>query len=151
MSREWYDEVRLISSAKQQRSLGAFELAPLIDVVLMLVIFSLMVTGFIYTPGIHVDLPHIKDGNAIRGKSYVLTLTADEKVYVQDEEEPIVLLEQVSAELQEFARQTSEGTVIIKADYAVRHGYLMRILALVRDAGIKSIAFAGEIDRQEKK
>ena len=146
MSREWYDEVRLISSEKQQRSLGAFELAPLIDVVLMLVIFSLMVTGFIYTPGIHVELPHISAGNAIRGKSFTLTLTADEKVYVEAEKEPIVLLEQVNTELQDFARNSPEGTVIIKADYAVRHGYLLQILTLIRDAGIKSIAFAGEID-----
>lgn len=144
MSREWYDEVRLISTAKQQRSLGAFELAPLIDVVLMLVIFSLMVTGFIYTPGMHVELPAMHDPNIIRGRNITLTLTADEKVYIEGETVPILLLEQVSAELHDFARRFPDGTVVIKADYAVRHGYLMRILSLIRGAGIRSISFAGE-------
>ncbi len=143
MNRSWLEEVRLISSARLSRTLGAFELAPLIDVVLMLVIFSLMVTGFIYVPGMQIDLPTVTDPNAIRGRTLTLTVTREEQVYIEDAARPVALRETITSQLRDFCRHHPDGVVLIRADYNVRHGYLMQLMELVRDAGLRKIAFEG--------
>ena len=145
MSSKWLDEVYAITSSRRSRTLGAFELAPLVDVILMLVIFSLMVTGFIYTPGVQVDLPVVSDPDAIKGRTLTLTVTREEQVYIQNELQPVALRDAISANLLSFYRLNPEGVVLIKADYNVRHGFLLELMGLIRDAGLRKIAFAGSL------
>ncbi len=137
----WLEEVQVVSSSRLSRSLSAFELAPLVDVILMLVIFSLMVTGFIYTPGIRVDLPIAADSNIIRGRTLNLTITQNEKVFIEGEAAPIVIDEAILSYLLDYKKYHPDGVVLIKADYNVRHGYLLKILELVRKSGLHKIAF----------
>jgi len=139
--KSWLEEVQVVSSSRLSRSLGAFELAPLVDVILMLVIFSLMVTGFIYTPGIQVDLPVVSKSNIIRGRTLNLTVTQKEQVYIDGEVAPVIIEEAILSYLNEYKKYHPEGTVLIKADYNVRHGYLMKLMELVRKSGLQKIAF----------
>ena len=141
MNKSWLEEVRLISSSRRSRTLGAFELAPLVDVILMLVIFSLMVTGFIYTPGIKVDLPAVSKPNALRGRTLTVTITSDEKIYLKNSSEPISSMENLISRLKKFAEQTRDGIVILKADTKVQHGFLMELMGKIRSAGVREIAF----------
>lgn len=148
MSNRWLEEVRLITGSRRSRTLGAFELAPLIDVILMLVIFSLMVTGFIYQPGIQVDLPAISDPDAIKGRTLNLTVTREEQVYIGSDQTPVALREAISGRLISFYRLNPEGVVLIKADYNVRHGYLIELMELIRDSGLRKISFAGTLGQE---
>jgi len=144
MNKSWLEEVRLISSSRQSRTLGAFELAPLVDVILMLVIFSLMVTGFIYTPGIQIDIPTVSKPNAIHGRTFTVTITKGEKIYVGNSAEPVSSRELLLSQLKKFAEQTREGIVILKADYNVKHGFLMKLMEDIRSADVRKIAFEGK-------
>ncbi len=144
MNKSWLEEVRLISSSRQSRTLGAFELAPLVDVILMLVIFSLMVTGFIYTPGIQIDIPSVSNPNAIRGRTFTITITKGEKIYIENSEKSIESRDILLSKLKEFANQTRDGIVILKADYNVKHGFLMKLMEDIRSADVRKIAFEGK-------
>jgi len=144
MNKSWLEEVRLISSSRQSRTLGAFELAPLVDVILMLVIFSLMVTGFIYTPGIQIDIPAVSNPNAIHGRTFTVTITKEEKIYIGNSESPVVSRDILVSQLKKFADQTREGIVILKADYNVKHGFLMKLMEDIRSANVRKIAFEGK-------
>lgn len=137
----WLEEVQVVSSSRLSRSLSAFELAPLVDVILLLVVFSLMVTGFIYTPGIQVDLPTVSNSNIIRGKTLKFTVTKNEQIFIDDNATPVVINEAIISYLNDYKKLHPEGTVLIKADYNVRHGYLMKIMELIRNSGLKNIAF----------
>jgi biopolymer transport protein ExbD len=148
MSSSWLEEVRLITSSRRSRALDAFEMAPLIDVILMLVIFSLMVTGFIYQPGIQVDLPAITDPDAVKGQPLTLTVTREEQVYIGSEQQPVALREAISSQLLSFYRLNPEGIVLIKADYNVRHGYLLELMEMIRDAGLRKISFGGSLGQE---
>ena len=144
MNKSWLEEVRLISSSRQSRTLGAFELAPLVDVILMLVIFSLMVTGFIYTPGIQIDIPAVSAPNAIRGRTFTVTITEGEKIYIGNSQEQVKSRDILLSQLKEFAGQTREGIVVLKADYNVKHGFLMKLMEDIRSADVRKIAFEGK-------
>ena len=143
MNKSWLEEVRLISGSRRSRALGAFELAPLVDVILMLVIFSLLVTGFIYTPGIQVDLPAVSKPNVIHGRTFTVTITKGEAIYIENSEEPIVSMDDLILQLKEFAERTRDGIVVLKADYNVKHGFLMKLMENIRSAGVRKIAFEG--------
>ena len=144
MSKRWLEEVYSVSAGRRGRTLGAFELAPLIDVMLMLVIFSLMVTGFIFQPGIQIDLPAMANPDPVRGRTLTLTVTRERQIYVNEDTRPLAMREALSAHLREFARHSPEGCVLIKADYAVSHGYLMQLMELIRDNGLRRIAFGSD-------
>ena len=144
MNKSWLEEVRLISGSRRSRALGAFELAPLVDVILMLVIFSLLVTGFIYTPGIQVDLPAVSKPNVIHGRTFTVTITKGEAIYIENSEEPIVSMDDLILQLKEFAERTRDGIVVLKADYNVKHGFLMKLMENIRSAGVRKIAFEGK-------
>ena len=144
MNKSWLEEVRLISSSRRSRALGAFELAPLVDVILMLVIFSLLVTGFIYTPGIQVDIPAISKPNVIQGRTFIVTITKGETIYIGNSEEPIISTDDLILQLKEFAERTRDGIVVLKADYNVKHGFLMKLMENIRSAGVRKIAFEGK-------
>ena len=143
MNKSWLEEVRLISSSRRSRALGAFELAPLVDVILMLVIFSLMVTGFIYTPGIQVDIPAISNPNVIQGRTFTITITKGEIIYIRNSGEPIASMDNLTLQLKEFAERTRDGIVVLKADSNVKHGFLMKLMDKIRSAGVRKIAFEG--------
>jgi biopolymer transport protein ExbD len=144
MTRRWVDEIHTMSAARLSRALGAFELAPLVDVMLMLVIFSLMVTGFIFEPGIQINLPALANPDAIRGRTMTLKITRERQIYVNESTRPLAMREALSAHLREFARHSPEGRVVIKADYAVSHGYLLELMELIRDNGLRRIAFGSD-------
>ena len=149
MNKSWLEEVRLISSSRRSRALGAFELAPLVDVILMLVIFSLMVTGFIYTPGIQIDIPSISTPNVIQGRTFIITITKNEEIYIENSDKPIVSRKVLLSQLKEFAEQTREGIVLLRADCNVKHGFLMKLMEDIRSADVRKIAFEG-VDNDKK-
>lgn len=147
MNKSWLEEVRLISSSRRARTLGAFELAPFVDVVLMLVIFAMMVNGFIYTPGVQVNIPAVSKPNAIHGKTFVITITKDEKIYIGNSAAPVSSRENLISQIKEFGERTMGGVVVLKADYDVKHGFLIKLMEDVRSTGVRKIAFQSSLKK----
>lgn len=148
MTRSWYEQVRQ-SSQRASLILGALDMAPLMDVALLLVIFALIMAGFVFQPAVYVELPTVARPDAARGRTLTLAITADEQVFVFDSTfptreaaRPILLRDALAARLSDFYHRDPDGLVLIKADYRVRHGVLLHIMEMIRDAGLRRIAFA---------
>ena len=107
-----------------------------------------MVTGFIYQPGVQVDLPSVTDPDAVKCKPLTMTVTREEQVYIGNEQHPVAIREAISGQLLSFYRLNPEGVVLIKADYNVRHGYLMELMEMIRDSGLRKISFAGSLGQE---
>ena len=133
------------------RVLGLFDVAPLMDVMLMLVIFALMVSGFVFPSGVAIDVPEVTSAEVLRGAACTLTVTRDERLFLKDPgrtpaEQALPLVADVlRSNLREFQRSNPDGMVIINADVDVHHGYLLRVLEIVRDSGLRHIAFGGTL------
>ncbi|NLF39852.1 biopolymer transporter ExbD [bacterium] len=145
MTSNWRDEYVPSMPWHRSISIGAVDLAPVLNVVLLLVIFSLMATGFIYQPGVQIDIPVVRNPDAIRGRTLTLTITRDERVYVSGTAQPLVLREAILSQLREFKRHHPDGVVILRADSNVRHGFLLSLVEMVREAGLRRIAFGGAL------
>ena len=116
------------------------DMTPLIDVVLMLVIFFMLTTSFEMSPGIEVDLPQ---GRSVqeepRERDTVITLTEAGGVYYQDAR---VSLDTLKATLLRTKRQKPGLRVVVNADKHVSHGRVVEIMDMAKGMGIDRIAIA---------
>lgn len=117
----------------------ALDMTPLIDVVLMLVIFFMLTTTFVLAPGIKVDLPQ---GQAVQqpgDRDAIVLITADGTVYYQDKK---VELDALRAMLQARLQRQPVARVVIKADKKAQHGRVVAVMDLAKTLGIDKLAIA---------
>jgi biopolymer transport protein ExbD len=117
----------------------ALDLTPLIDVVLMLVLFFMLTTTFVLSPGVQVDLPQGSSLQQPRESDAIITITKDGAVYFQDAQ---VSLETLQAVLQRAKSQQPGLRVVIKADTVVQHGRVVEVMDMAKLVGIERLAIA---------
>lgn len=120
---------------------GPFSLAPLVDVVLLLLIFFLLGSTFVMQPGVQIDLPDGLTGLGSPHGRRVLTVTAAGEIYFDDQ---LMDLAALSGSLEAFARKGVDQTVVIKADVRVPHGTVMEVLRRVLSSGLDAVVASRE-------
>ncbi|HEX5132760.1 MAG TPA: biopolymer transporter ExbD [Candidatus Krumholzibacteria bacterium] len=116
-------------------------LTSLIDVLFLLLIFFIVSTTFVSQPAISLQLPTAEHAEATRQTPVVVYINAEGKVYLNDEPIEIALFEQ--ALISRLADQI-EKAVVLKADSRVSHGDVIRVLDLIKGAGVKKLVVATE-------
>ena len=118
---------------------GPLDMAPLVDVILLLLIFFLLTSSFVFQPGIVVDPP--SPGQSKGGANdtrYVVTATAGltPQIFFNDRATDLVKLR---VELARIARSEPRGVVVIRADRELRHGVVAQILDAVVQNGLSAV------------
>jgi biopolymer transport protein ExbD len=114
---------------------------PLVDTLLVLLIFVLLLGAFAIQPGIRVRLPEAALREEEPKQDLVLILTRENGLYLN--EDPLQLGE-LRARLQERLRDRHDGVVIIKADKEVLHGRVVEVMDIAKGAGAVRLAIATE-------
>ena len=117
----------------------ALELTPLVDVVLMLVIFFMLTTTFVVGTGIQVDLPQGRAVEQPHQSDAIITLTKEGRLYYQDAR---VSLEKLRAALQQTYQQQPGMRLVIEADTQVQHGQVVEVMDMAKLVGIERLAIA---------
>ncbi len=108
------------------------DLVPMIDVVFQLVIFFMVSTTFILTPGINLALPESTTAEPVAAAKIVITVASEEEVYLNKDK---VELESLVPLLKEMRGGAEEGSVIVEGDQQVSYSLLIRVLDVLRSAG----------------
>lgn len=116
---------------------GQLDIAPLIDVVFLLLIFFMLTSNFVLQPGISVSLPKAITSEVISSENVVVTLTGQDLIFLN--EKPITINDLV-ARLKEAARDGK--TVLLRADINASLGRVVEIWDLCREFGIPQINIA---------
>jgi biopolymer transport protein ExbD len=114
-------------------------MTPLIDVVLMLVIFFMLTTTFVLAPGIKVDLPQGRSLQRTREGDAIVIITKDGTVYYQNER---IDLETLPSVLRQARQQQPDLRLVIKADKSTRHGQVVEVMDMAKGVGIERLAIA---------
>jgi len=123
------------------------DVTPLIDIIFQLVLFFMVSTNFVTSPGIEVDLPRSSSQTVLREKQEVkLWITEDGAVAL---DETVVSWSELGAALKTKSREAPDTLVIIKADQAVGHGRVVAIMDLARSVGLDRLAIATEANGPE--
>jgi biopolymer transport protein ExbD len=131
-----------VKFAVRRRAELVVDITPLIDIIFQLVLFFMVSTTFVTTPGIEVELPRSSSDVILREKAEVrVWVTAEGSVLV--DEQPVDWAGLEGA----FRRAMQEDTatlVVIKADKSVGHGRVVAVMDLARSMGLSNLAIATE-------
>jgi len=117
-----------------------FDLTPLIDVVLHLVIFFMLTTTFTNLESrIKVNLPTSDFATVEPSKNITVTITENNTIYFNGKLiDPLKITENVATEL----KNDPKKMVVLEADRNVLHGKVIKVMDLIKKGGADIIAIA---------
>lgn len=118
------------------------DVTPLIDIIFQLVLFFMVSTTFVTSPGIQVDLPRSSAQTVLQEKQDVnVWITDDGAVYLDDKPVDLAALR---AAFREAVARDPNTVVVVKADQNVGHGRVVMVMDLARSMGLARLAIATE-------
>lgn len=111
------------------------DLIPMIDVVFQLVVFFMVSSTFLLTPGISIELPDSSTAEPVVMTRLVVTVVSGEEIYLNRERHTLETLEEGLAA---FEGRDIES-VIIEGDESVSYSLMVRLLDRLRGAGFSGI------------
>jgi biopolymer transport protein ExbD len=137
-----------VNFSVRRREESRVDVTPLIDIIFQLVLFFMVSTTFVTSPGIQVDLPRSSAQTIIREKQDVnVWMTAEGSLYL--DREPMTW-PALSDRLSQAAMHDPDTMVIIKADTDVDHGRVVAVMDLARGKGLTRLAIATEVSSESK-
>ena len=116
-------------------------IAPLVDVVFLLLLFFMVTSHIVAEPTLTIQLPKSKTAVADETKEIVLSITKDETLYLG---ECLVTLEQIRTLLQTEFLKSDRRIVKIKADSTISLGLLVKVIDEVKLAEAESFSIVTE-------
>jgi len=117
---------------RSERLSVEINLAPLVDVIFLLVIFFAVSTTFLDSSGLNLDLPSSSSTAETTKNDLMVLLSADGQLSFEGE---IVESDALDNLLREALGKSTEKTVILRADTHTEHGDVVRLMDLIRGAG----------------
>jgi len=124
---------------RKSRAEIAINIAPLIDVVFLLVIFFAVSTTFLETGGLQLELPTSSSTAQREVKDITVFLAADGTVSFDDQE---VSRDQLEERLKAALEGTDRKIVVLRADRHTEHGDVVAVMDLIREAGAEALTIA---------
>jgi biopolymer transport protein ExbD len=132
---------------RSRRDDARIEITPLVDMVFLLLIFFMLSTTFIVSPGIKVNLPQSSAEKVTQEKNEVqVVITEDNKVFV---ESIFVDGGELEQRLVGAARHDPQTLVIIKADAKAFHGKVVEVMDIAKQSGLNRMAIATQPAEKE--
>lgn len=121
---------------------GMLYTAPLVDVILLLIIFFLFGSNLVLKSGVEVNLPSSSSSLPSAEDAHIITLIPTEtaEFYFNDER---VDIEKLAGKLEEALKRSNQ--VVILGDEAVDYGVVMGIARLVLNNGFE-VSFATKME-----
>ena len=114
----------------------AINLAPLIDVIFLLVIFFAVSTTFLETAGLQLELPESSSTAERNPEELTVFLATDGQMSFDGEP---VTDAQLSQRLREALAGRERKIVVLQADTHTEHGKVVQIMDLIRGAGAEAM------------
>jgi len=127
---------------RQMKPQVRIDLVPMIDVVFQLVIFFMVSTTFIVTPGIGLTFPAAATAEPVAMTRIVITVAARDEIYLNKEEHSIQSLndrlDEIKAE-DEAREEEIKRTIILEGDKDIPYSLLVEVLDILRQNGFTGV------------
>lgn len=130
---------RSLQSRSDGSSAALVDIAPLIDVVFILLIFFLVTATFVRDTGVEVLRPEATTVSTVEPTSMRVSVTADGDVYTDGTK---VSLEQLQVKVRRFVDRERMRSVIVIPDVQTSAGRLMEVMDAARMGGAVDVAVA---------
>ena len=132
--------------SERTRSDIHLDITPIVDVVFNLLIFFALSLNFIVTPGIKVDLPESVTEEIIREeKEIIIVMKKDNSIFINSNP---VSSDRLLLSLNSYAKQNQDALVVIQADREVTHGNVVKMMDMVKRAGLVRLAISTSMTKR---
>jgi len=114
-------------------------MAPLIDMVFILLIFFLVTTSFVRESGVEVKRPIASTAEKQEKTTLIVAVTEEGMIYI---DEKLIDIRSVRSTMERFKVENPKGNVVITADRNSLFGVSIEVLDEVRAAGISNVVVA---------
>ena len=135
-----------ISSARRgNRATPGLDMAPLIDMVFILLIFFLVNTSYVKETGIEVSRPTASTATVENKASVLIAIDPDNRIFMEQRE---IDLRAVRANVERALAENPEAAVIVVADKASSTGTAIQVMDACRMAGATTVTLAPSLPKQ---
>lgn len=128
------------------------QIAPLIDVVFLLLIFYAVTTQFVTDQRLKLELPKAKTaedvGSGREDRPPVVTIARDGSIWIDNQE---VASDDLESRLADLVKRRPEQTLILKGDEGADYGVVVHVLDTARAVGAKSIQMSADRPPEDDK
>jgi len=115
-------------------------LTSLIDVVLLLLIFFMISTTFVMSPGLKVDLPESSAEDIVQEeKDIIVVVTVDDEIFIGEDR---MNADSLTERLKEFKDEYPDSNLIIQADEGASHGAVVVVMDSAKRTGFSKLSIA---------
>lgn len=134
-------------SATRKRSRAGTELniAPLIDMVFILLIFFLVTTSFVKETGIEVTRPTAATAASQPKATILIAIDPDNRVFMDRRE---IDIRAVRANVERALAENPEGAVVVVADRSSHTGTAIQVMDGCRMAGAHNVSLAAGLPEE---
>jgi biopolymer transport protein TolR len=137
-------------TGQKTRLMSEINVTPFVDVMLVLLVIF-MVTAPMMTSGMKVDVPKTThERMEIDSKSLVVSVDASRRVMINEYQ---LDASQIAERLPGILESMKADEVYLKADRTLPYGFVMSVMASIREAGVQKIGMVtepGSPDRQNR-
>lgn len=120
-----------------EHGLKQIDIAPLIDMVFLLLIFFMLTSNFVMQPSIKVNLPKAVTSELAKEESLEILVSSENIVYLNGR---VTTTQELKSTIQRIAKRNP--SILIKADRRSALGRVVEIWDICRDIGISKINIA---------
>ncbi len=133
-----------ISAARRTNSKNLeLNIAPLIDMVFILLIFFLVTTSFIKETGVEIARPTASTAVSKVKTTILIGVTKDNTIHIDRRE---VDIRAVRANVERALAENPDGSVVIVADKESQTGFVINVMDACKLAGAENVAIAANQD-----
>lgn len=116
------------------------DLIPMIDVVFQLVVFFMVSSTFVMTPGIALDLPESTSSESVVMNRLVVTVVSSDELYLNRERVNLADLNERLAEMVSGENADAAMSAVIEGDREIPYETLVAVLDVLRRNGYRGVA-----------
>lgn len=114
------------------------DMVPMVDCIMVLLIFLMISSAFVNDPGIEVQKPDVSGTQTSDQNILLIAISHDNRIYFDGQE---VRVDQLPGLVKQVAIGRSPS-LVIRADQAASHGVFSAVYAAAKQAGIQHVQFA---------
>lgn len=122
------------------------DIAPLIDIVFLLLVFFMLTSNFLMSRGIQITLPSSSTSEDQEPKMCRVFITDENEIFLNDTETD---LDGLSEKLRIRLEEERESIVILESDEKVNLGFVITVMDAIREAGAIDVVIATDMKKNK--